>query len=126
MMGMYIFLASEVMFFGTLFAVYAYLHASHITWPPPMPKSAVPFTGLTLVNTFVLFSSGATAHFGLEDLRHPHRHTIGAAIMAGFLLLTAFATYASFEEEEFGTLLGVVALVAQAVGLLAMLGIGPF
>ena len=29
MMGMYIFLASEVMFFGSLFAVYFYLFGSH-------------------------------------------------------------------------------------------------
>nr|MDQ6919432.1 hypothetical protein [Candidatus Dormibacteraeota bacterium] len=34
MMGMYIFLASEVMFFGTLFGSYFYLFASHNPWPP--------------------------------------------------------------------------------------------
>jgi heme/copper-type cytochrome/quinol oxidase subunit 3 len=126
MMGMYIFLASEVMFFGTLFAVYFYLHASHITWPPPMPKNPVPFTGLTLANTFILFSSGATAHLGLEDLRHPHRHTIGAAITAIFLVFTGYATVAALGEEPFGSLLGAIAMVAQLVSLLAMLGLPPF
>ena len=30
MMGMYIFLASEVMFFGSLFAMYFYLYGSHL------------------------------------------------------------------------------------------------
>ena len=39
MMGMYIFLASEVMFFGSLFASYFYLYGSHIQWPPPPPAS---------------------------------------------------------------------------------------
>src|SRR5207249_12084198 len=83
MMGMYIFLASEVMFFGTLFAVYFYLHASHSTWPPVFPPGNEPvsFLGVTLVNTFILFSSGVTAHFGLESLRHPTRHLVGAALL---------------------------------------------
>src|SRR5215813_8499703 len=36
MMGMYIFLASEVMFFGSMFAMYFYLFGSHpFSWPPP-------------------------------------------------------------------------------------------
>ena len=39
MMGMYIFLASEVMFFGSMFAMYFYLVGSHNTWPPPAPSS---------------------------------------------------------------------------------------
>ena len=39
MMGMYIFLASEVMFFGSLFAVYFYLYGSHFVWPPPPPTN---------------------------------------------------------------------------------------
>jgi heme/copper-type cytochrome/quinol oxidase subunit 3 len=127
MMGMYIFLASEVMFFGTLFAVYFYLHGSHLTWPPPMPKNPVPFTGLTLVNTFILFSSGVTAHIGLEDLRHPDRHPIGAALLGVvFMTGTAYATYAAFGEEPFGALLGVIALGAQLVALLTMLGFPVF
>jgi len=42
MMGMYIFLASEVMFFGSLFATYFYLYGSHIVWPPPPPSSTLP------------------------------------------------------------------------------------
>ena len=40
MMGMYIFLASEVMFFGSLFATYFYLYGSHLQWPPSPPLSA--------------------------------------------------------------------------------------
>jgi heme/copper-type cytochrome/quinol oxidase subunit 3 len=122
MMGMYIFLASEIMFFGTLFAVYFYLHGSHLTWPPPMPKNPVPFTGLTLVNTFILFSSGATAHFGLEDLRHPARHPIGAVITLLFIGATAYATFAALGEEPFGSLLGVIALGAQVIAFATMLG----
>src|SRR5437016_12432811 len=67
MMGMYIFLASEVMFFGSLFAVYFYLFGSHIVWPPPPPSTTNEFyvrcSPTPLVNTVILLSSGVTCHF---------------------------------------------------------------
>ena len=77
MMGMYIFLASEVMFFGSLFATYFYLVGSHPTWPPPAPSNTVEYYvnwwPIPFFNTIWLASSGVTAHFGLEGLAHDRR-----------------------------------------------------
>jgi cytochrome c oxidase subunit 3 len=77
MMGMYIFLASEVMFFGSLFAVYFYMYGSHIVWPPPPPSATpeyyVSWFPIPFVNTIVLLSSGVTCHFALEALAHDNR-----------------------------------------------------
>jgi len=77
MMGMYIFLASEVMFFGSLFAVYFYLYGSHPAWPPPAPSSTpeyyVSWWPIPFVNTIVLLSSGVTCHFALDALAHDNR-----------------------------------------------------
>jgi len=77
MMGMYIFLASEVMFFGSLFATYFYLYGSHPTWPPPAPSSTpeyyVSWLGVPAINTVVLLSSGVTCHFALDALAHDNR-----------------------------------------------------
>jgi heme/copper-type cytochrome/quinol oxidase subunit 3 len=128
MMGMYIFLASEVMFFGTLFAVYFYLHGSHTVWPPSFPPGTkeVSFLGVTLVNTFILFSSAVTAHIGQECLRFPGRHPIGAIVLVLFIVATAYSTWAALEEAPFGALLGVIALAAQLIGLVTMLGVAPF
>ena len=87
MMGMYIFLASEVMFFGSMFAMYFYLFGSHIQWPPPAPTGASefyvrpwpvnftldPLQWVPLINTVVLVSSGVTCHFALEALSFDRR-----------------------------------------------------
>ena len=77
MMGMYIFLASEVMFFGSLFAMYFYLFGSHPTWPPIPPQNRPEFYVSPLpvpaLNTVVLLSSGVTCHFALDGLAHDNR-----------------------------------------------------
>ena len=77
MMGMYIFLASEVMFFGSLFAMYFYLVGSHTgVWPPPVtsrPEFYVSWWPIPFLNTIWLLSSGVTCHFALEALSHDNR-----------------------------------------------------
>jgi cytochrome c oxidase subunit 3 len=77
MMGMYIFLASEVMFFGSLFAMYFYLVGSHPAWPPTPPSNKpeyyVNWWPIPTINTIILVSSGFTAHFGLEALSRDNR-----------------------------------------------------
>ena len=94
MMGMYIFLASEVMFFGSLFAVYFYLYGSHLVWPPPPPSNAnefyVSWFPIPLVNTVILLSSGVTCHFGLEAMRHNNRRRFYTLWVATILLGFAF------------------------------------
>ncbi len=92
MMGMYIFLASEVMFFGSLFAVYFYLFGSHIVWPPPPPSSTpefyVSWWPIPFVNTIILLSSGVTCHFASEAIAHDNRRQFFllqiATIILGF------------------------------------------
>ena len=77
MMGMYIFLASEVMFFGSLFASYFYLYGSHLVWPPPPPSSTPEFYvnwwPIPFVNTIILLSSGVTCHFASDAIAHDNR-----------------------------------------------------
>ena len=94
MMGMYIFLASEVMFFGSLFATYFYLYGSHITWPPPAPGNQADFyvnwAGIPLVNTFILLSSGVTCHFALEGMAHDNRRRFFTLMIITIILGFAF------------------------------------
>jgi len=93
MMGMYIFLASEVMFFGSLFAVYFYLYGSHLAWPPPPPSTNnefyVNWWPIPFVNTIILLSSGVTCHFASDAIAQDNRRRFFilqiATIVLGFL-----------------------------------------
>jgi len=104
MMGMYIFLASEVMFFGSLFAMYFYLYGSHIVWPPPPPTSLSefyvrpwpstlslnPLDYVPLINTVVLLSSGVTCHFASDAIARDVRRRFFTLQIATIVLGALF------------------------------------
>ena len=101
MMGMYIFLASEVMFFGSLFAMYFYLVGSHPQWPPIPPQNRpeyyVNWWPIPFFNTIWLLSSGVTAHFGLEGLAHDRRRQFFVLWTATIVLGTIFELGQAYE-----------------------------
>jgi len=94
MMGMYIFLASEVMFFGSLFATYFYLYGSHLQWPPPPPSAInefyVSWFPIPLLNTIILLSSGVTCHFAADAIAADNRRRFFTLQIATILLGLAF------------------------------------
>ena len=95
MMGMYIFLASEVMFFGSLFAMYFYLFGSHLVWPPPPPSSAnlefyVNWWPIPFFNTIILLSSGVTCHYATEAIAHDNRRRFFQLQIATIILGVGF------------------------------------
>ncbi len=101
MMGMYIFLASEVMFFGSLFATYFYLFGSHLVWPPPPPSTTnefyVNWFPIPLVNTVILLSSGVTCHFASDAIAQDNRRRFFTLQIATILLGLAFEAGQLFE-----------------------------
>jgi cytochrome c oxidase subunit III len=101
MMGMYIFLASEVMFFGSLFATYFYLVGSHPAWPPTPPSNTpeyyVSWWPIPFFNTIWLASSGVTAHFGLESLAHDRRRQFFVLWIVTIVLGTIFELGQAYE-----------------------------
>jgi cytochrome c oxidase subunit 3 len=114
MMGMYIFLASEVMFFGSLFAVYFYLVGSHAQWPP-LPPSARPeyyvsWWPIPTINTVILLSSGVTAHFALDALAHDDRRRFFLLKIVTILLGLGF---------EFGQLYEFISAFGRGLNLTA-------
>ena len=114
MMGMYIFLASEVMFFGSLFAVYFYMVGSHNTWPPAAPSSTpeyyVSWWPIPFVNTIVLLSSGVTCHFALEALSRDNRRRFFVLMITTIVLGLGF---------EFGQLYEFINAFSRGLNLTA-------
>src|SRR5260370_1126907 len=94
MMGMYIFLAPEVMFFGSLFASCFYVCGSHIQGPPPQPASTPEFYvnwwPIPAINTVVLLSSGVTCHFASDSLAQGNRRRFFMLWIATIILGLGF------------------------------------
>jgi cytochrome c oxidase subunit III len=99
--GMVLFLASELMFFGGLFASYFTLRTSTSTWPPADVELDLP---LTLVATGILVASSFTMHAGLLRLRAGDdggmRRWVSLTILlgAGFLAIKGI----EFSTASFG------------------------
>lgn len=91
LLGLLVFLGSEVMFFAGLVSAYTVLRAGSMAWPPPgQPRLPVAATGL---NTVVLLSSAVTMHLALRAARRGRRGGLlgwlGATAALGGLFLAA-------------------------------------
>jgi len=86
--GIVLFLLTEIMLFGALFALYFVSKGQYAEFPPAgapeLPVLA------TLVNTIILVSSGATMHIGLIALRKDNRQGFLAMFAATIFLGLAF------------------------------------
>jgi heme/copper-type cytochrome/quinol oxidase subunit 3 len=82
LLGMLLFIGTEVMFFGGLISTFLILQAGAVAWPPPnQPRLPVEVTG---INTFILLLSGYTMHRALRAIRQDHLHA-----MIKWLVVTA-------------------------------------
>lgn len=91
-LGIWLFLASEVMLFGSLFSAYVLLRTGDPLWPD---QSAVLNVPLATLNTIVLISSSITMVLAWEALKmrriERYRLYMGLTLLlgAGFLLVKA-------------------------------------
>ena len=91
-LGIWLFLASEVMLFGSLFSSYALLRTGATTWPQ---QSAVVSVPLATLNTLILISSSVTMVMAWASLsaRRLERYRVymGATLMLGAAFLAVKA-----------------------------------
>lgn len=91
-LGIWLFLASEVMLFGSLFASYVLLRVGAPSWPV---QSAVLSVPLATLNTVILIASSATMVLALAALRRRslpgYRLYMGLTILGGLLFLVVKA-----------------------------------
>ena len=86
--GIWLFLASEVMLFGALFAAYILLRVGAAEWPHGAHYLNIP---LATVNTLVLISSSVTMVMAWASLLRKqfgrYRLYMGLTVLAGFIFL---------------------------------------
>jgi len=95
MAGMALFIASEIMLFGGLFAGYFYLRNQALTWPPEGIVEVDATTGGIL--TVILLLSGVAAHIGVLGAKSGNRTTFILGLAGGIILGTIFIAGQCYE-----------------------------
>ena len=103
-LGIWLFLASEVMLFGALFSALILLRTGATNWPRGWEELSVP---LATINTFVLISSSVTVILAWANLRLGNfdrgRLYIGLTLFCGliFMVIKGFEYAHKFELHHY-------------------------
>jgi cytochrome c oxidase subunit 3 len=93
LLGFVLFLCSDVVLFSAFIFAYLYLRGTIDEWPPildgkQLPRLDLPFA---MFNSIVLFGSGVTMHFALENWKHGKKPLfnvlMGATVLLGIMFL---------------------------------------
>ncbi len=96
-LGMLLFIGSEIMLFGSFFTAYFFVRVVNgYPWPPEGDHLPVFIAG---VNTVILVTSSFTMHWALQSIKRGHRAGLQAGLVLTFLmgltfLMTQIAEYA--------------------------------
>jgi cytochrome c oxidase subunit III len=119
-LGIWLFLASEVMLFGALFASYVMLRVGSQNWPPGSTYLNIP---LATLNTVILISSSVTmvlawASIAKHDFKR-FRLFMGITILCGFgfLIVKYFEYSAKFHHELYPSTNTFLAIYFTLTGL---------
>jgi heme/copper-type cytochrome/quinol oxidase subunit 3 len=119
-LGMWLFLASEIMLFGGLFSAYAFLRTGVSDWPDGSELLNVP---LATANTVILIASGITMVMAWASLKLDQfsrfRLFLGLTILLGLLFLgiKSFEYYHKFAAGHFPSTNNFYAIYFVMTGL---------
>ena len=104
-LGMFLFIASEIMLFGAFFTAYFFVRVVNGTaWPTP-PFHLPVF--VAFVNTCILVTSSFTVHWALQSIKRGNVYGLRAGLLLTFLL-TQVTEYARIgfapRENAFATI----------------------
>jgi cytochrome c oxidase subunit III len=96
--GFLLFLVSDCVLFSSFIFAYLYMRNSGQGWPPPgIQHLDVAFAAL---NSVVLFGSGATMHYALENWKHNHFNRYALFMLATIVLGVGFLAGQGFEYHH--------------------------
>jgi cytochrome c oxidase subunit 3 len=88
LLGMFLFIASEIMLFGSFFTAYFFVRVVNgYSWPPHGDHLPVFVAG---VNSAILLTSSATMHWALQSIKRGHRAGLQAGLVLTFLMGATF------------------------------------
>jgi cytochrome c oxidase subunit 3 len=97
LLGMLLFIASEVMFFAGLFAVYFNIRAEHGSQWPPEGAEHFSVNPIVIVATVVLIVSSFTMQWGVWRIRRDDRRGMNRALVVTLVLGVAFLLMQAFD-----------------------------
>jgi cytochrome c oxidase subunit 3 len=99
-LGMLLFIASEVMLFGSFFTAYFFVRVVNgIDWPPKQFELPVFVAG---VNTAILVTSSFTMHWALQSIKRGNRAGLKAGLLLTFLMGLVFLLTQAREYSRVG------------------------
>ena len=102
LVGIYLFIASEVMLFGSFFSAYFFARVvagAGEPWPPDGLELPV---YLALVNTIILVTSSFSMHWALQSIKRNNRSGLIAGLTLTFLLGLTFLLIQAREYTRLG------------------------
>ena len=126
-LGMYLFIASEIMLFGSFFTVYFFdrvaNHGVSGHWPPPGLHRPVFVAG---INTAILVTSSFSMHWADTSIKRGNRAGLQGGMVLTFLLGLTFLLTQVIEYHRIGFNTGDTSFAATFFGLTGLHGAHVF
>jgi cytochrome c oxidase subunit III len=125
--GIFLFIGSEIMLFGSFFTVYFFDRVVNNThpWPPIDPATGTQYERpvfVALVNTCILVTSSFTMHWATVSVKRNHRAGLQAGMVLTILLGLTFLLTQVIEYHRLGFNTSDTAFAATFFGLTGLHG----
>ena len=124
LLGMLLFIISEVMLFGAFFTAYFFIRVVAVN-PWPADGTELPVS-IAAINTTILLSSSVTMHWALEGAKRGNRAALRVGLLTTFLLGLTFLTVQINEYIHIGFAVSDSAQASIFYGLTGLHGAHVF
>ena len=126
-LGMFLFIGSEIMLFGSFFTAYFFVRVVNPSAPNPWPPAPYDFPVFVAgVNTCILVTSSFTMHWALQSIKRGQRAGFLAGMVLTFLMGLAFLLTQLIEYLNVGFNTGAGAWASVFFGLTGLHGAHVF
>lgn len=122
-LGIFLFIGTEAMLFGSFFAAYFFVRVVNPNAPASWPPAPFEFPKFVAgVNTVILVTSSFTMHWALQSIKRNNRRGLQAGLMLTILMGTAFLLTQVIEYANVGFNTGDGAFASVFFGLTGLHG----